>query len=78
MDKEGNLYGTTFSGGASGVGTVFKLDDSGNETVLHSFTYSDAGVSPTAGLIMDKTGNLYGTTFEPGCCGQGTVFKLSP
>jgi uncharacterized repeat protein (TIGR03803 family) len=89
MDKAGNLYGTTSFGGGSGscggggCGTVFKLDTSGNETVLHSFTNSDGdGANPNAGLIMDKAGNLYGTTFSGGdltCSfgeGCGTVFKL--
>ena len=90
MDKKGNLYGTTFFGGAgtcsvsgfSGCGTVFKLDTSGNETVLHSFTNSGGdGVGPDSGLIMDKAGKLYGTTFSGGtssnCSGGcGTVFKL--
>jgi uncharacterized repeat protein (TIGR03803 family) len=81
MDKKGNLYGTTNVGGASGVGTVFKLDPSGNETVLHSFTGGD-GANPQAGLIMDKAGNLYGTTVfggVPNCAATcGTVFKLIP
>jgi uncharacterized repeat protein (TIGR03803 family) len=83
MDTAGNLYGTTQNGGGSsncavGCGTVFKLDTSGNETVLHSFTGSPGdGARPPAGLIMDKTGNLYGTTNGGGASGFGTVFKLT-
>jgi uncharacterized repeat protein (TIGR03803 family) len=77
MDKAGNLYGTTFAGGASGYGTVFKVGTSGNETVLHSFTNSPDGAYPWAGLVMDKAGNLYGTTFDGGA-DYGTVFKLIP
>jgi len=75
MDKFGNLYGTTASGGDSGLGTVFMVDTSGHETVLHSFSGSD-GATPLAGLIRDKKGNLYGTTAEGGSSGAGTVFKL--
>jgi uncharacterized repeat protein (TIGR03803 family) len=79
MDKAGNLYGTTGYGGASGAGTVIKLDTSGNETVLHSFTgYPSDGATPFAGLIMDKAGNLYGTTISGGAFDAGTVFKLVP
>jgi uncharacterized repeat protein (TIGR03803 family) len=78
-DKAGNLFGTTFAGGASNAGTVFKLDSSGNETVLYSFTGSGGdGAGPVAGLIMDKAANLYGTTKFGGASGLGTVFKLLP
>ncbi len=76
MDTAGNLYGTTEYGGTSGYGTVFKLDASGNETVLHSFTGSPDGQDPYAALIMDKAGNLYGATYRGGASGYGTVFKL--
>jgi uncharacterized repeat protein (TIGR03803 family) len=75
LDKEGNLYGTTFAGGTSNQGTVFKLDTKGTETVLHSFTGTDGG-DPEATLVLDKAGNLYGTT-DSGTSGDGTVFKLS-
>jgi uncharacterized repeat protein (TIGR03803 family) len=78
MDKAGNLYGTTYFGGSSGYGTVFMLDITGTETVLHNFTNSPDGAYPTAGLVMDKAGNLYGTTADGGSSGYGTVFKLSP
>jgi uncharacterized repeat protein (TIGR03803 family) len=84
MDKAGNLYGTTPNGGASsncfvGCGTVFKLDTSGIETVQHSFTDSGGdGAKPFAGLIMDKAGNLYGTTYTGGASGYGSVFELVP
>jgi uncharacterized repeat protein (TIGR03803 family) len=75
QDANGNLYGTTSSGGAFDFGTVFKLDAQGTETVLHSFDETD-GASPSGGLIMDAEGNLYGTT--AGCKGScATVFKLS-
>src|ERR1700675_4408113 len=79
MDTAGNLYGTTLYGGTSAVGTVFELSPSGTETVLHSFAASHTdGHYPYAGLLMDTTGNLYGTAQSGGAKGLGTVFKLSP
>jgi uncharacterized repeat protein (TIGR03803 family) len=81
-DAAGNLYGTTYSGGAPmscnitiGCGTVFQLDTSGTLTVLHSFTNYD-GNHPVTGLIADAAGNLYGTTHSGGDGGYGTVFQL--
>jgi uncharacterized repeat protein (TIGR03803 family) len=76
LDGSGNLYGTTSSGGASGLGTVFKVDTSGMEIVLHSFTGNPDGANPYAGLVMDSSGNLYGTTERGGAYGFGTVFKV--
>jgi len=84
-DAMGNLYGTTAGGGAAGYGTVFKIDASGTETVLYSFTGPPDGAYPYAGLAMDASGNLYGTTREGGTgqctqpgngVGCGTIFKL--
>jgi uncharacterized repeat protein (TIGR03803 family) len=76
-DAAGNLYGTTSTGGDSFVGTVFKLDSTGAETVLHTFTTSPPdGAHPHAGLIRDAAGNLYGTTYNGGAYGDGAVFKL--
>ena len=75
-DPAGNLYGTTFYGGASDFGTVFKLDTTGTETILHSFTGGTDGANPGAGLVRDGAGNLYGTTFYGGESGFGTVYKL--
>lgn len=85
QDAEGNFYGTTGYGGTSNQGTVFKLDVTGKETVLYSFTSVPDGANPHAGLIHDQAGNLYGTTLtggtgqcdsEPLGTGCGTVFKL--
>jgi uncharacterized repeat protein (TIGR03803 family) len=76
LDGSGNLYGTTSSGGAAGLGVVFKIDTTGTESVLHSFTDSPDGAQPYAGLVMDHSGNLYGTTESGGAFGFGTVFKL--
>src|SRR6266481_1049198 len=80
MDTKGNLYGTSFDGGAYDAGAVFELSPSGTETVLHSFcqqTGCPDGYYPQAGLVMDTNGNLYGTTLYNGAYGGGTVFKIS-
>ncbi len=80
-DSAGSLYGTTFRGGANDLGTVFKISASGAESVLYSFGASASdGISPHGGLIMDSTGNLYGTTTEGGAIlsDSGTVYKISP
>jgi uncharacterized repeat protein (TIGR03803 family) len=79
MDKAGNLYGTTNIGGAfpSPGGTVFKVDSSGNETVLYSFTGGSDGCRPQAALIVDQAGNLYSTTTACGAYPSlGTLFEL--
>jgi uncharacterized repeat protein (TIGR03803 family) len=76
------LYGTTATGGGSsacpgGCGTVFELDSSGVETVIHRFNGSDGG-QPEAGLIRDSDGNLYGTTLYGGTSNDGVVFRIDP
>jgi uncharacterized repeat protein (TIGR03803 family) len=82
LDSQGNLYGTSVSGGTSNQGTVFELSPAGTETVLHAFTGGSDGGSPYAGLILDAGGNLYGTTYLGGHrsahlgSGSGVVFKL--
>lgn len=82
-DSAGNLYGTTQSGGATGCGTVYKVDPTGYETVLYSFAGNTDGCGPDAGVIADLAGNLYGTTYGGGdstCSvgGCGVVYKLAP
>ncbi|HTS71810.1 MAG TPA: choice-of-anchor tandem repeat GloVer-containing protein [Terriglobia bacterium] len=77
FDQAGDIYGTTYTGGADHVGTVYELTPSGSgwqESVLHSFSFSD-GAFPSAGVISDDAGNLYGTT-DAGGSGYGTVFEL--
>ncbi len=70
------LFGTTTGGGAHGAGTVYSLY-SGKETVLYSFAGGATdGATPLAGLVMDASGNLYGTTSAGGPSGTGTVFEL--
>jgi uncharacterized repeat protein (TIGR03803 family) len=88
MDSAGNLYGTTRLGSGQtgiGYGTVFKLTlhsaNNYTESILYSFTGGSDGAQPLAALVMDSTGNLYGTTSAGGNAncnnGCGTVFKLS-
>jgi uncharacterized repeat protein (TIGR03803 family) len=80
QDASGNLYGTTYEGGPSHAGVVFRLDPTGQETVLHAFTGGSDGASPVAALIRDDAGNLYGTTQfggNPACQnGCGVVFEI--
>jgi uncharacterized repeat protein (TIGR03803 family) len=82
FDGAGNLFGTTYEGGDFGFGTVFELTPGTNgswtETVLHSFGAGNDGVLPTAGVIFDASGNLYGTTSVGGIHERGTVFELMP
>ena len=77
IDSNGNLYGTTSSGGAHGVGIVFKIDTSGTETVLYNFAGGHDGGIPYGNLVLDSSGNLYGTTRSGGAYYGGTAFELS-
>jgi uncharacterized repeat protein (TIGR03803 family) len=85
-DDEGNLYGTTVSGGQFGQGTVFELSPNGsggwNESVLYSFcskaNCADGASPEYSSLISDENGNLYGTASQGGANGDGAVFELSP
>jgi uncharacterized repeat protein (TIGR03803 family) len=71
----GNLYGTANEGGAYGYGTMFKLDISGTETVLHSFTGERGGAYPGGGVVRDSLGNLYGTAELGGTTNSGVVLS---
>lgn len=83
LDVAGNLYGTTLAGGntgcldGAGCGTVFTLDKHGRETVLYTFSGGKDGARPSAPVIRDSKGTLYGTTSAGGTHDFGTVFKLS-
>jgi uncharacterized repeat protein (TIGR03803 family) len=85
LDAAGNLYGTTYGGGAFGYGTVFKLTHNGGSwtyTDLHDFTSGEDGGKPIGGVTLDTSGNLYGTT-SVGAGGQcsegcGVVWEITP
>lgn len=91
LDASGSLYGTTFREGAYEKGSVFKLTP-GNSgwtyTSLHDFTGGSDGANPLDGLVMDSSGNLYGTTYAGGNTGSrcdsgfnyqcGVVFEIAP
>ena len=80
FDHAGSLYGTTQFGGARNAldsGTVFRLSAGGDESLLHSFTGGKDGSVPQAGVVLDRAGALYGTTFAGGDSGEGVVFKLT-
>jgi uncharacterized repeat protein (TIGR03803 family) len=82
-DARGNLFGTTRKGGRNQDGAVFRVSNSGKEQVLYDFVYGPNGSEPLADLVLDRGGNLYGTTWSGGnanCQGFdfcGVVFKLS-
>lgn len=87
LDSAGNLYGTTEFGGTGcpgegGCGTIYEISPNGNggwnESILHSFQGSTDGEGPEGGLVFDKAGNFYGTTFDGGTINSGIVFEMSP
>jgi uncharacterized repeat protein (TIGR03803 family) len=83
FDSLGNLYGITEIGGATDAGTVFELSPSSggswSETILYTFgSKASDGSNPFGNLVFDSAGNLYGTAFDGGTDGSGTVFELKP
>ena len=76
-DATGSLYGTTYLGGANGLGAVFKIDTTGKETVLYSFSGgSSDGCSPYPGVILDPAGDVYGVATDCGAYKYGVVFVV--
>jgi uncharacterized repeat protein (TIGR03803 family) len=76
--SDGNLYGVTYAGGSSGLGTVFELTLSGTETILHSFAGgSTDGSNPQANLLQGSDGALYGSAFGGGTGNDGIFFKVA-
>src|SRR5271165_2425206 len=84
FDQAGNLYSTTPDGGLSdcgilGCGVVFELTSSGGGwTFSAPYTFTNGETGPTAGVILDKAGNLYGSDAGGGDNGNGTVYELTP
>jgi uncharacterized repeat protein (TIGR03803 family) len=81
LDSAGSLYGTTYAGGPH-FGTAFELSNTGaggwKEKILHNFGGGDDASDPDSALILDRAGNLYGTSLEGGEYGFGTVFEITP
>jgi uncharacterized repeat protein (TIGR03803 family) len=76
---DGNFYGTTYSGGTDGQGTVFKITPEGSLTTIHSFCMRCAdGSTTSAGLVQGNDGDFYGTTWFGGLKNYGTLFKITP
>jgi len=75
--RDGNLYGTTPTGGLNNVGIVFKVTPSGNQTILYQFDTTH-GSTPNGGLVLGVDGNLYGTTEFGGANSYGNIFKITP
>jgi uncharacterized repeat protein (TIGR03803 family) len=73
----GKFYGIAIEGGANGYGSVFEMTANGVVTAMYGFTGGNDGGNPYAGLIQGRDGNLYGTAFEYGIGGYGTVFKMT-
>jgi len=77
LDQAGNLYGTASAAGASHLGTIFTVNSAGSESTLYTFTGGPDGAYPYSNLILDASGNLYGTTAQAGSTSAGSVFELS-
>ncbi|MGB8889368.1 MAG: choice-of-anchor tandem repeat GloVer-containing protein [Candidatus Korobacteraceae bacterium] len=73
---DGTIYGTTYGGGTSRRGTVFKIPPGGSLSTLYNFD-STHGAYPEAGLALANDGNLYGTTSEGGASHRGTIFVIT-
>ncbi len=81
FDQAGDIYGTTYFGGNNAQGVVYKLTPSNGswtEKSIYLFTGSSDGAYPYSGVVFDKSGNLYGTTYAAGAHGYGSVYELTP
>jgi uncharacterized repeat protein (TIGR03803 family) len=82
FDNDGNLYGITEAGGGTGCGgygcgTVFRIAPDGTETILSGFNESGGPIEPIGGVVMGGKGELFGTTYEGGASGCGTVYEVA-
>jgi len=77
LGRDGNFYGTTYSGGSSNLGTVFQMTTNGVLTTLVNFN-STNGANPLGDLTLGPDGNFYGTTYSGGSSNLGTVFQMTP
>jgi uncharacterized repeat protein (TIGR03803 family) len=78
ISATGDLYGTTYAGGLTGLGVVFQFSiATGQERILYAFNGGTDGAHPQSGLIDDQGRKFYGTTYQGGAPGYGTVFQLT-
>jgi uncharacterized repeat protein (TIGR03803 family) len=81
-DTHGNFFGTTLEGGdgcgGGGCGVAYKLSAAGKESVVYNFNGGSGGDGPSAGVVEDRKGNLYGTTWVGGDHDYGVIFELTP
>jgi uncharacterized repeat protein (TIGR03803 family) len=78
LDRKGNLYAITRSGGDFGGGTLLEITSSGKEKILYAFGSGSDGAKPDGTLLMDSNGSLYGTTQGGGAKGWGTAYQVAP
>jgi len=79
LDNEGNLYGATVAGGSGGYGNVYMLTPDNNVALNYVFTGGSDGEHPYSDIVVDKHGDVYGTTYEGGANGAGgTVYEVMP
>jgi uncharacterized repeat protein (TIGR03803 family) len=89
VGADGNLYGTTLQGGADNRGTIFRVTTAGSVSTVYSFpslgsfnalglATNDTGANPRAGLFLAADGNYYGTAYQGGANGYGTVYRMTP
>jgi uncharacterized repeat protein (TIGR03803 family) len=76
-DKAGNLYGTTVECGSNNYGTIWKVSNTGTETIVHNFAGGADGCYPWAGVARDSKANLFGVTYGCGAGSGGTLYELS-
>ncbi|HVI09412.1 MAG TPA: choice-of-anchor tandem repeat GloVer-containing protein [Candidatus Binatia bacterium] len=77
LDSAGDIYGTAWAGGIFDFGTVFEIDSSGQEKVLHHFQGGTDGVNPVGGVTLDQAGNLYGAASGAGGSQIGVIFTVN-
>lgn len=81
LGPDGNFYGTTYEGGSNGYGSIFQVTTNGTLTSLYSFTVASVmnadGANPYAGLTLGADGNFYGTAYNGGATGNGTLFRIT-
>lgn len=77
VDSSGDIYGTAWAGGLYNYGTVFEIDSTGQEKILHHFSGASDGANPIGGVTLDQVGNLYGTASGAGASHIGIVFTVN-